>query len=58
MDIAVVPSARPSIINLEIACEDVQMAFDTSGESIRERVMMALLESLIYDVSENSQANG
>jgi hypothetical protein len=51
MDFEVVPSARPSIITLVITCEDVQIAFDTNGESLRERVMLALIESLVHDIS-------
>ena len=50
--IKVVPSARPTIITMEIPDQDVQLAFDTRGESLRERMMFALLESLVYDVPD------
>ena len=56
MDIQVVPSTRPSIITLEVAGEDVQNAFDTCGESLRERVMLALIEALVYDVPDIARA--
>jgi hypothetical protein len=52
MNIEVLPSTRPSIIKLEVPGEDVQTAFDTRGESLRERVLLALIESLVYDVSD------
>ena len=56
--IKVVPSTRPTIITMEIPDEDVHSAFQTSGELLRERVMMALLEMLVYDVRdlENARA--
>ena len=52
MNIEVVPSTRPSIITLVVPGEDVQTAFDTCGESLRERVLLGLIESLVYDVSD------
>ena len=52
MDIEILPSRRPSVITLEIASEDVQTAFDTSGESLRERVLLALIDSLVHDVPD------
>ena len=52
MNIEVLPSARPSIITLEVPGEDVQNALDTRGNSLRERVLLALIESLVYDVSD------
>jgi len=52
MSIEVLPSTRPSIITLEIAGEDVQTAFDTCGESLLEQVMLALIKSLVCDISD------
>ena len=57
MDIEVVPSTRTSIVTLEIRGEDVQTAFDTRGKSLRERVLLALIEALVYDVSDLRDAH-
>ena len=38
--------------HLGIPGEDVQTAFDTRGELLRERVLLALIELLVYDVSD------
>ena len=50
--IEIVPSTRPTIITLEVPDEEVLLAFDTSGESLRERVLLALLESLVFDAAD------
>ena len=47
--IEIVHSTRPTIITIEVPDEEVRLAFDTSGESLRERVLLALLESLVFD---------
>jgi hypothetical protein len=47
--IEIVPSTRPTIITMELPDQEVRLAFDTSGESLRERVLLALLESLVFD---------
>ena len=56
--IEIVPSTRPTIITMELPDQEVRLAFDTSGESLRERVLLALLESLVFDAPDarlNSQ---
>ena len=50
--IKVVPSPRPTIITMEIPDEDVRLAFSTRGKLLRERMMLALLEALVYDVGD------
>ena len=50
--IEIVPSTRPTIITLEVPDEEVLLAFDTSGELLRERVLLALLESLVFDAPD------
>ena len=50
--IAIVPSTIPTVITMEVPDEDVRLAFDTSGESLRERVLLALLELLVFDASD------
>ena len=47
--IEVLPAERPTIITMEVNDEDVEMAFGTSGKSLRERLMLALIESLVSD---------
>ena len=42
--IEIVPSTRPTIITLEVPDEEVLLAFDTSGKSLRERVLLALFK--------------
>lgn len=50
--IAIVPSMRPTVITMEVPDEEVRLAFDTSGESLRERVLLALLESLVFEAPD------
>ena len=47
--IEVLPAMRPTVITMEVNDEDVEMAFGTSGESLRERLMLALIETLVSD---------
>ncbi len=47
--IEVLPAMRPTVITMEVNDEDVELAFGTSGESLRERLMLALIESLVSD---------
>jgi hypothetical protein len=47
--IEVLPAMRPTVITMEVNDEDVELAFGTSGESLRERLMLALIESLVID---------
>lgn len=49
--IEVLPAMRPTVITIEVNDEDVEMAFGTSGKSLRERLMLALIESLVGDAS-------
>jgi hypothetical protein len=55
--IEIVPSTRPTIITMEVPDQEVRLAFDTSGESLRERVLLALLESLVFDAPVRGRAH-
>ncbi len=48
--IEVLPAMRPTVITLEVSDEDVEMAFDTSGASLRERLMLALITAVVTDM--------
>ena len=50
--IEVVPSTKPTIITMEVPDDEVRLAFDTSGELLRERVLLALLELLVFDAPD------
>ena len=50
--IEVVPSETPTLVMMELDDADLKLAFRTSGESLRERLMLALIESLVFDVPE------
>ena len=50
--IEVVPSATPTLVMMELDDADLKLAFRTSGESLRDRLMLALIESLVFDVPE------
>ena len=50
--IEVLPAMRPTVITMEVNDEDVEMAFGTSGESLRERLMLALIETLVSDAPD------
>ena len=50
--IEVVPSATPTLVMMELNDADLTLAFRTSGESLRDRLMLALIESLVFDLPE------
>jgi hypothetical protein len=50
--IEVVPSATPTLVILELDDAELKLAFRTSGESLRDRLMLALIESLVFDDPE------
>ena len=54
--IEVVPSATPTLVMMELNDADLTLAFRTSGESLRDRLMLALVESLVFDVAELDSA--
>jgi hypothetical protein len=56
--IEVVPSATPTLVILELDDAELKSAFRTSGESLRDRLMLALIESLVFDVTELDSVPG
>lgn len=50
--IEVVPSATPTLVMMELDDAELKLAFRTSGESLRDRLMLALIELLVFDVPE------
>jgi hypothetical protein len=48
--IEVLPSGEPTVITMEVDDIDIELALYTHGESLRGRLMLALIESLVFDV--------
>jgi hypothetical protein len=45
----VIPPKEPISITLELKPEEIELAFATEGESLRRKVLMALVISMISD---------
>jgi hypothetical protein len=50
--IEVVSSATPTLVIMELDDAELKLALRTGGESLRDRLMLALIESLVFDVPE------
>ena len=43
------PPKEATVISIEFAPEEIELAFATDGESIRDKVLMALVIAMIND---------
>jgi hypothetical protein len=53
--IYVLPPMRPVVITIEVHPEEIELAFASNGNSLLERLMLALIATIVVETGDDAE---